>query len=214
MTPAHTPVWTSPVPPGSSNRSARLWRSLRPCPWTAHEGPSGPAGKSRFALDTCATLIHNKADLARKRARACGRRPAGACARYIKTPAVLYASLFLLSLAGIITKTRREWHISCSTDVHNVIYPQGDGSCPACTLLHPQRSFKRTQICSMNRTLSVRSTLCRAGRNETVRRRPAPRVGRGLGDLGFRRHAATGLGGAGSRIGRVLRSRGCGTGTA
>ena len=78
----------------------------------------------------------------------------------------------------------------------------------------PQRSFKRTQICSMNRTLSVRSTLCRAGRNETVRRRPAPRVGRGLGDLGFRRHAATDLGGAGSRIGRVLGSRGCGTGTA
>ena len=78
----------------------------------------------------------------------------------------------------------------------------------------PRRSFKRTQICSMNRTLSVRSTLCRAGRNGTVRRRPAPRVGRGLGDLGFRRRAVTGLGGAGSRIGLVLGSRGCGTGTA
>ena len=65
----------------------------------------------------------------------------------------------------------------------------------------------------MDRTLSVRSTLCRAGRNETVRRRPAPRVGRELGDLGFRRRAATGLGGAGSRIGLVLGSRGCETGT-
>ena len=78
----------------------------------------------------------------------------------------------------------------------------------------PRRSFKRTQICSLNRTLSVRNTLCRAGRKGTARRRPAPRIVRGLGDPGLRRRVATGLGGAGSRIGPVLRACGGGTGTA
>ena len=36
----------------------------------------------------------------------------------------------------------------------------------------------------------------------------------GVGDLGLRRRAATGLGGAGGQVGRVLRNRGCGSGAA